>query len=51
MGEIIVLLLTKNLGRLWLAYAELQIEFTCYNSYQLTLGTLHGQNHTHTKTE
>ncbi len=34
----------KNLGRLWLAYTELQGDFTCYNSYLLTLGTLHSQN-------
>ena len=26
---------TKNLGRLWLAYKELQADFTCYNSYAL----------------
>ncbi len=35
---------SKNLGRLWLAYTELQVGFTCYNSYLLTLGTLHSQN-------
>ncbi len=35
---------TKNLGRLWLAYTELQGDFTCYSSYLLTLGTLHSQN-------
>ncbi len=29
----------KNLGRLWLAYSEVQGDFTCYNSYLLTLGT------------
>ena len=29
----------KNLGRLWLAYTELQGDFTCYNSCLLTLGT------------
>ncbi len=34
----------KNLGRLWLAYTELQGDFTCYNSHLLTLGTLHSQN-------
>ncbi len=34
----------KNLGRLWLAYTELQGDFTCYNSYLLTLGTLRSQN-------
>ncbi len=34
----------KNLGRLWLAYTELQGDFTCYKSYLLTLGTLHSQN-------
>ncbi len=34
----------KNLGRLWFAYTELQGDFTCYNSYLLTLGTLHSQN-------
>ncbi len=34
----------KNLGRLWLAYTELQGDFTCYHSYLLTLGTLHSQN-------
>ncbi len=34
----------KNLGRLWLAYTELQGNFTCFNSYLLTLGTLHSQN-------
>ena len=33
----------KNIGRLWLAYTELQGDFTCYNSYLLTLGTLHSQ--------
>ena len=27
----------KNLGRLWLASTELQGDFTCYNSYLLTL--------------
>ena len=35
---------TKNLGRLWLAYTEVQVDFTCYNSYLLTLATLQGQN-------
>ncbi len=25
----------KNLGQLWLAYTELQGDFTCYNSYLL----------------
>ncbi len=34
----------KNLGRLWLAYTELEGDFTCYNSYLLTLGTFHSQN-------
>ncbi len=34
----------KNIGRLWLAYTELQGDFTCFNSYLLTLGTLHSQN-------
>ncbi len=34
----------KNLGRLWLAYTELQGDFTCYKSHLLTLGTLHSQN-------
>ncbi len=34
---------SKNLGRFWLAYAELQVEFTCYNSNLLTLVTLHSQ--------
>ncbi len=29
----------KNLGRLWLAYTELQGDFKRYNSYLLTLGT------------
>ncbi len=33
----------KNIGRLWLAYTELQGDFTCYNSYLLTLATLHSQ--------
>ncbi len=28
----------KNLGRLWLAYTELQGDFTCYKSYLLTPG-------------
>ena len=28
-------LITKNLGRLWLAYTELQGDFTRYNSYLL----------------
>ncbi len=27
---------SKNLGRLWLAYTELQGDFTCCNSYLLT---------------
>ena len=36
--------LGKNLGRLWLAYTELQGDFTWKNSYLLTLGTLHSQN-------
>ena len=35
----------KNLGRLWLAYTEIQGDFTCYNSYPLTLGTLHSDTH------
>ncbi len=35
---------SKNLGRLWLAYTELLGDFTCCNSYLLTLGTLHSQN-------
>ncbi len=34
----------NNLGRLWLViyrtYTELQGDFTCFNSYLLTLGTL-----------
>ncbi len=35
----------KNLGRLWLAYTEPWGNFTCYNSYLLTLGTFCiGQN-------
>ncbi len=37
-----VLDIRKNLGRLWLAYTELQGDFTCFYSYLLTLGTLHG---------
>ena len=36
--------LTKNLGRLWLAYTEIQGDFTWYNLYLLTPGTLHGHN-------
>ena len=35
--------LTKNLGRLWVANTEIQDDFTCYNSYLLTLCTLHSQ--------
>ncbi len=34
--------IAKNLGRLWLAYTELQVEFTCYNSYLLTLTMIWG---------
>ncbi len=34
---------SKNLGRLCLAYTKLQGDFTCFNSYLLTLGTLHQQ--------
>ncbi len=34
----------KNLGRLWLAYTEFQADFTCYNSYLLTLCALHCHN-------
>ena len=40
----------KNLGQLWLAYAELQGDFPCYNSHMLTLGTLPlviGKDHGH----
>ena len=40
----IVLIKHKNLGRLWLAYTELQRDFRCYNSHLLPLGTLHSQN-------
>ncbi len=34
----------KNLGRLWLAYTEVQGVFTCYNSYLLTLWAGFGTN-------
>ncbi len=35
----------KNVGQLWLAYTELQGDFTGYTStYLLTLDTLPGQN-------
>ena len=40
----------KNLGRIWLAYTcytELQGDFTCYNSYLLTLSTLESQTLVH----
>ena len=37
-------MLCKNLGRLQLAYADLQGDFTCCNSHLLTLGTLQSQN-------
>ena len=40
----VLLFHAKNLGRLWLAYTELQGDFTCFNSYLLTLGTLYSQN-------
>ncbi len=30
----------KKLGRLWLAYTEVQVDFSCYNLYPLTLDTL-----------
>ncbi len=35
---------SKTLGRLRLAFTEIQGDFTCYNSHLLTLGTLHSQN-------
>ena len=35
---------TKNLGRLWLAYTELQVDFTSCNWILLTMGILHSYN-------
>ncbi len=38
----------KNLGRLWLAYTELQVDFTGYNWNMLTMDSLHSlMNHPH----
>ncbi len=36
--------ISKNLSQLWLAYSELWAIFTCYNSWLLSLATLHNQN-------
>ncbi len=33
--------LSKNLGRLWLAYTELQGDFTCYNVLRSAVGMTH----------